>query len=245
VLIFAVSTFIHWQRKGFSDVKDALVIGAEGAIATVIVFIFVLALHFFFWTPKRMNESLIAQLHPKQEEPRIRLDVADEQSRRQINDLEAKLETANKTIVELRSSIASAKRSLLPEQRSRLIAALKQYGSFEVGVRDAGTQESQDYADQLKTALVEGGWKLREPQFLIVTHQAAGLWVMVRNGNSPPKGANELLSALEAARLDAKGIEVPSIREGTFDLNVGFPVNDPTVQPIPPSPAPNTEASPR
>jgi uncharacterized membrane protein YczE len=35
VLIFALSTFIHLQRKGFSGVRDALVIGAEGAIATV------------------------------------------------------------------------------------------------------------------------------------------------------------------------------------------------------------------
>jgi hypothetical protein len=97
VLIFALSTFIHWQRKGFSDVKDALVIGVEGAIATVIVFIFVFAFHFLFLTPKRMNESLIAQIHPKPEEPRIRLDVADTDARKEQAETRQKLDQAYKT----------------------------------------------------------------------------------------------------------------------------------------------------
>lgn len=53
-IIFAVSTAIHWHWKGFSDVKDALIIGIEGAVATVIVLILVFAFHFLFLTPYRL-----------------------------------------------------------------------------------------------------------------------------------------------------------------------------------------------
>jgi hypothetical protein len=243
--IFALSTLIHWHRKGFSDVRDALIVAGEGAMATIIVFILVFALHVFFLTPKRINEELLTQIHPKADEPCIKLDVTDVESRKQISDLQAKLETANDTIRKLQSSLASAKRSLKPEQRSLLVTALKQYGSFELGVRNAGTQEAQDYADQLKAALIEGGWKIRETQFLIANHQPLGLWVMVPNGKEPTKGANELLSALTAAGLNGKGIEVTALHEGTFDLIVGFPTDEPImVQSTLPSPTPDKEASP-
>src|SRR5437868_5626385 len=75
VLIFALSTFIHWYRKGFSDVKDALVVAAEGAVATVVIFAFVFALQFLFFTPKRITQSLQSQVRikPVQDEPRIKI----------------------------------------------------------------------------------------------------------------------------------------------------------------------------
>jgi hypothetical protein len=99
ILVFAISTFIHWQRKGFSDVKDVLVIGLEGAIATGIVFVIVFAFHFLFLTPKRVNESLIAQIHPGLvEEPRIRIDVADTDARKELAKTKTKLDQAYKTI---------------------------------------------------------------------------------------------------------------------------------------------------
>jgi hypothetical protein len=54
ILIFALSTFIHWQRKGFSDVKDVIVIAVEGATATLIVFIVVFLFRCFYLTPKHL-----------------------------------------------------------------------------------------------------------------------------------------------------------------------------------------------
>src|SRR4030095_12247462 len=54
IFIFALSTLIHWYRKGFSGVTDALVIAGEGAIATVLVFIGVFLFHFLYLIPKRI-----------------------------------------------------------------------------------------------------------------------------------------------------------------------------------------------
>src|SRR5258708_1917642 len=62
-------------------------------IATVCVFVLVFFVHFLFLTPKRLYESTKSQPKPE-ESPRIRLDVADEESRKRIADLEKQLAEA-------------------------------------------------------------------------------------------------------------------------------------------------------
>src|SRR5438045_5848086 len=54
ILIFLLSMLIHWYRKGFSHVTDALVVAGEGAVATVLVFAGIFLFHFLYLTPKRI-----------------------------------------------------------------------------------------------------------------------------------------------------------------------------------------------
>src|SRR5438094_5903589 len=93
----------------------------------------------------------LPEINVNEKDPEARQKLTEQQVR--IEELQSQLGNANETIRKLQSSLPPENRSLSSEQKSSLVAALRQYGSFELGIRNAGTQESQDYADQLKDAL--------------------------------------------------------------------------------------------
>jgi hypothetical protein len=120
--IFVISIVLHWYRKGFDQLmKDTVVIAVEGAAATIILFVVVFVVHVFVLTPKHRYETVAAQVAPTPEQsPRIRLDVADEESRKEISDLKKQLVIAQETIKQQQSErdpfsapIASARFTLL------------------------------------------------------------------------------------------------------------------------------------
>jgi len=69
LFIFGVSLIIHWHRKGLDEVKDALVVAAEGAVATIIVFAAFFALNLLILTPKRLYrlnwEKFLKPMNPE------------------------------------------------------------------------------------------------------------------------------------------------------------------------------------
>jgi hypothetical protein len=114
---------------------------------------------------------------------------------------------------------------LSPEQHRALADQLKACGSFTVAVRHYDNQEGQDYADDFSAALKDGGWTLRDPQFLIPIHLATGIFILVPDMKSPPPGAVQLQNALKAAGITSSGAQAP-MTVGTFDLGIGDPVPD-------------------
>jgi hypothetical protein len=179
IFIFGLSTVIHWHRKGVSEVRDALVVAIEGAIATFIIFACVFAFHFLFLTPKKTNEALLAQIHPKSADgPRIKFDVADIEARQnldhaktELDDTRQKLIIANKEIASLKEEFRkSAIWGLTDAQFAVLsnnlkttavlapIPAEEQEPFITCVMGDAG---STRFAAKLASAFKSAGWKIK------------------------------------------------------------------------------------
>ena len=115
-------------------------------------------------------------------------------------------------------------RKLTDQQRQKLEFLLKSAGSHEIAMRHSqGDSEAQRFQDELETAIVRAGWKLRRPKFLIQEREQYGLWVLVQTDSPPPSGATGLLDALNdpAVGIGAKGMVVSGLEPGSFDLMVG------------------------
>lgn len=105
-LIFVLTVLLHWRRKGMDDMKDLLFGGIEGAVAAVILFVLFFLLHLFVLSPKNMAVEIHRELTelrrttktPADSSPRIRLDVADEEGRKELEKTRAELEKAQATI---------------------------------------------------------------------------------------------------------------------------------------------------
>ena len=83
-----------------------------------------------------------------------------------------------------------APRSLSEAQRIKLLDELSKGKTYELTVRHSSDLESQNFAEQISTALRAAGWKINPPAFRIVTRDAAGLFIVVRDMNSPPAGGS-------------------------------------------------------
>lgn len=119
VLIFCVTLFLHWKRKGLDDMKDVLFGGLEGALATVIILVAVFVVHFFMLSPKHLVEDANKAREEATREPLpppvIKLDVTDLEARRELEETKNALQKARETIHSLsplRQNIASATVSL-------------------------------------------------------------------------------------------------------------------------------------
>jgi len=222
-------SWIKWSAEHQSELH----------VGFAVIFIAIYLIYAPYRLYSREHTARIAaeQAKPVQAPTPIKLDVADEESRKEIIDLKKQLEASQETIRNLRQS----PRSLTAQQRSKLVASLKPSGSFNIGIRVAETLEAQNYADQFIDVFKEVGWKQVNTRFLIHTRLPIGLWVYVPDGKNPTDGASQLLSALEAAGIPAKGMEVPALEAGTFELMVGYQEEP---KPTPPSPTPDTVASP-
>jgi C4-dicarboxylate-specific signal transduction histidine kinase len=131
VLVFAFTLLLHWRRKGLEDMKDVLFGGVEGAVAAIILFVLVLLLHVFVVSPRHIATDIQRELTdekritkelrtavknpPADNSGRIRLDVADEEGRRELDKTKKELAEAKATIAKLdpkRQPIASATASV-------------------------------------------------------------------------------------------------------------------------------------
>jgi hypothetical protein len=97
---------------------------SELHVAIAAIFIVVYLIYAPYRLYNREHTARIAaeqQSRPAQAAPPIKLDVADEESRKEISDLKGQLATAQETIRNLQQPV----RSVTPQQRFTLIASLK------------------------------------------------------------------------------------------------------------------------
>ena len=105
--IFGVSLLIHSYRKGLSEVRDGLIVGLEGAVASCVVFALVFLLHLLIFTPKRLYEA--AKAAANQNKPPIA------QQEFTINERDPK---AREDVAAARAELVETKRSSRRETRS-------------------------------------------------------------------------------------------------------------------------------
>jgi hypothetical protein len=130
IVVFAFTLLLHWRRKGLEDMKDVLFGGIEGASAAIILFVLVFLLHLFVLSPKYIASDLQKELHDEKRvsgelrntidnsadtSNRIKLDVADEQGRKELEKTKKELAEAKAIIDRLdpkQQPIASATASV-------------------------------------------------------------------------------------------------------------------------------------
>ena len=123
-----------WGNQSPEQMKEAFISIGFGLIAYAILFAAVLLFNFFYLTPRSFYLRLSEQ--PKSDEqPRIRLDVADEESRKEIIDLRKELASAQETIKKqqdvhdpLSAPIASARFTLAINFKTKKEAASNYFG---------------------------------------------------------------------------------------------------------------------
>jgi hypothetical protein len=106
-------------------------------------------------------------------------------------------------------------RGLTTDQRDKLVACLRQSGTFSLLVRHAEHNfEAQTYADSLASALRDGGWAVPDDAmatFMTETRQGRGLQILVNDINHAPPGAAALQNCLKQVGFEAVGMPMPQI----------------------------------
>jgi hypothetical protein len=129
------------------------------------------------------------------ETPRQKFDVADVESRKEIEGLIKYLASANETITKL----TPIKRSLTRDRHEKLVAALKDGNSYKIAIySDPQTPETQDYSHQFESVFREAGWTIVAPVTLdrpinqnelvnlVHLRAAKGIRLLVHDVKHPP-----------------------------------------------------------
>jgi hypothetical protein len=132
----------------------------------------------------------------------------DEARRAERAQTESRIATAEKQAAEAtrkaeEERLARAPRSLTPEQRASLLAALQRgpQGAVNI-VIPIGDGEALDFARELYAVLQEARWPATEGGQITIL--LTGLWIAVGNPTSPPPHALAFQRALAAIGLAAQ-----------------------------------------
>jgi hypothetical protein len=119
------------------------------------------------------------------------------------------------------NNYAPPKRELTEDQVKKFEDALSPYCPFAIAVRGyVGDEDSMQYADQFKKAVTSAGCTLARPMWLRDDNAAYGIWLVIKDADNVPKGANELVTALGAAGINAKTMTLPFIKPNDIYLAV-------------------------
>lgn len=161
---------------------------------------------------KAASDALAAQ-------QRVELQLAAQQERTAI---------AERTLVALQQRVKD--RRVEPEQRAKLVAALKAGHKGSIIVDSVNSLEASNFATDLLKILVEAGWQptTAQPSLTVsVGESSRGVFVIIRDANAVPPRANSLMEALTANGIPAEAIvddwlEVPQKTPGDVKLLVGL-----------------------
>jgi hypothetical protein len=138
------------------------------------------------------------------------------------NAVMTKLDEIQKDIHEIRAR--ESPWVLSEDQSTRIIGFLKGTGkTFSFSAWHSPSDlRSKDFLKQLSDAITKGGWNVKEPVFHILTQDAAGIFIAVKDKDKPaPEGAILLQMALSAADVPSAGMSQPDLAEDAFELYVG------------------------
>lgn len=187
----------------------------------------------------RMDEQraeLEADLEAEREASRLRQEIAEERERERsavIGQLRADLAEAKTAAAEAERNVANATRHTRPreisaEQRAEFLRLVgtSPKGPLVVG-RVQGEAELTRYYGQIVELVSAAGWTVTErPLWMDLAFE--GVFIRVKDANTPPPHAGLLQGALKAIGVSAEGINEDKLPADRLELMVGH-------QPIAPS----------
>jgi hypothetical protein len=113
-------------------------------------------------------------------------------------------------------------RQLAAQEAALLRQALANIPKGEVVITAAmADAESERFAQQIYDLLLAAGWTPKGVDLSMWMPTPTGIFVAVRDGQSPPPHAGPLQAALQRAGVTAPGVVVPDTAEGTVEIRVG------------------------
>jgi len=147
------------------------------------------------------NRSLQLQLEPfedlaKRLHPSLDTQEALKELRQNLEDVERRADIPEKEMVP---------RTLAPQQRTAMVAMLRQIGSRKVTVTAVkGDQNALRFATELKAVIEEGGWDVKGVNQTVRSGPTRGLSIDVAS-DPAPQVAHDLFRALRSADLEVGG----------------------------------------
>jgi hypothetical protein len=146
-----------------------------------------------------------------------------------IKDINTKMDEVLSDTRELKTTVNAIQDRnadwVLSKDQSRIISSfLKATGkSLTVpAFRSLADLRSKAFFEQLSDAITKGGWNVTAANFHLMTSDAAGVFIGVKDTGKPaPEGALLLQRALTAAGISSAGWSESDLAEGAFELYVG------------------------
>jgi hypothetical protein len=114
-------------------------------------------------------------------------------------------------------------RHLTSEQRKILVSMFKASGSFTIAVRFAHLDsEIEGYANELKSVLTEGGWKVEDAPKFLSESAGPGVEILFKDKDHLPPGTNQLYNALLSVGIKSFGVPISSYGDNQLELYVGY-----------------------
>lgn len=247
-LVFGVTLFLHWKRKGIDDMKEALFGGMEGALATIVILVIAFLFHLLFLSPKHLvdaansialtEEQKAAAAIASAHSAPIKFDTADYELRKQVKGLQEEnstlsselskakqqVQTQNSELNELKKSIGD--RSLNSAQKAALIDKLKVLPKGTIFVRsNLMDGEAEQFAAELTEVLKSAGYSILQAYSEMISVNQPGVFMLVANPEDPPNHAVPLYNAFKEVGIPIKGQEAPASSQQLRGLDIKSPRN--------------------
>lgn len=152
--------------------------------------------------------------------------------KQKLGEMQIQVASARKQQADAEKSLEQVKermrpRTLTSTQRVHLLEALAEFSdsllpnaglSMQVAIGDA---EARTYANQIRSVLLNAGWKVIGMENATAPVVPQGVMIFVEKGSTAPPYAGALQKAFGSVGVEVKGVEIPSYNKDQVTLFVG------------------------